>query len=792
MNRRTSAAIASLLLVSSLFTAQACGPDFSPDVFVRKLRPDNPKQFAQGKLGILLPTYPRTDLVVAFRYLNGGQLSPAEQEAYEPTFTYTDSEMTQTFNREEAEQKKTTEPAESWPLARAKYAALGPKVEQERAFKVQLANGASYTDNYLNCNGDAFRTAVLTLDSRAKTWGGKSPELADWLKGQDAVFANCNGGAAVLPVSAPDGSPVLLKEDRAYQTAAAEFYAEKFEDARAAFGTIAQDSNSPWHGIALYLAARSLVREAFHAKDSGDYGSMATFDDGLMRQAAAQLKALLNEPHPGISQRAIQNELDLVRLRTEPMARLKELSAALAGPETDANYAQHLADLTWYLNAQLDGMKLREDSFEEETVTAQEQADGFGDAWQKVDSLRGSSTLVDWLITFQSPAAGASGHAIKEWRKTGQLYWLVAALVKAGGKEAGIDELLKASEQVTADSPAWELVEYHRARLLIATGNNEGAKALLAQLMPKIQASGHESSVNLFLQLRTSASTNLNEFLTYAPRKIIDRTSEEESSLDECLDVMKDPKRAYACNKNIGDVQFSGDAADFLNREAPLSTLIEAANSENLPEQLRRAVAMSAWVRAVLLKDDAAAAKLFPLLPQKLQAQAGKGTGFQPILAIARNPGLRPFLEPGVQRSYSWDFVESYGDNWWCKGWQASPYSRPGNLVGGSSAQFLTPAEKSAANREYAELGKQDSAEIYLGGEVIAYAKGHADDKDVPESLYLVLRMIRYGCNRVSDYTPEKEARRSQLYEIKEEAARLLRERYAKDPWTKKAAPFAG
>ena len=255
---------------------------------------------------------------------------------------------------------------------------------------------------------------------------------------------------------------------------------------------------------------------------------------------------------------------------------------------------------------------------------------------------------------------------------------------------------------------------------------------------------------------------------------------------------MKDPKRVYDCNKNIGDLQFSQDAADFFNEQAPLSTLIEAANSEKLPEQLRRAVAMSAWVRAVLLKDDAAAAKLFPLLPQKLQEQAGSGTGFHAIVAVARNPGLLPFLEPGVQRSYSWDFVESYGDNWWCKGWQSNPWTRPENSVAGGSVQFLTPAQKSTASGEYSEFGKQESAEIYLGGEIVAYAKTHGDDKDVPESLYLVLRMIRYGCDRIENYTPEEKARTSHLYGIKQEAARLRRERYAKDPWTKKAAPFAG
>jgi len=68
-----------LLFLMPFVTVQACGPDFFPDVFVRRIRPDNPKEYAAGKLGVLLPSYPRADLVVAYRYLNGGALTGAEQ-----------------------------------------------------------------------------------------------------------------------------------------------------------------------------------------------------------------------------------------------------------------------------------------------------------------------------------------------------------------------------------------------------------------------------------------------------------------------------------------------------------------------------------------------------------------------------------------------------------------------------------------------------------------------------------------------------------------------------------------
>jgi hypothetical protein len=335
------------------------------------------------------------------------------------------------------------------------------------------------------------------------------------------------------------------------------------------------------------------------------------------------------------------------------------------------------------------------------------------------------------------------------------------------------------------------MMTYHRIRLLIATGRVEEARTELARVMPQVKSGGRESSINQFLELRARAAKNLNDYLAFTPRIVIERTSEEQNSIDECIDVMKDPKRDYACIKTVDTAQFSEDAAHFFNDEATMAVLLDASRSEALPAQLRNAVAMMGWVRAVLMKDDAAAAKLFPLLPEKLQAQAGAGTGFRALLAIARNPGLRPYLDPGIQRSYSWDFVQSYGDNWWCQNWQNNPYGTP-QRPAAESLSFLSSAEVIDAKKELARLHKNESAEIWLGGEILEHARTHENDPDVPESLYLVLRMIRYGCDRIVDYTPEEKARTNKLQEMKSEAARILRRRYAKNEWTKKAGPIAG
>ena len=58
-----------LVVLFTLVAAKACSPGWTPDVFVRKYRPDVPRDFYGGKLGILQETYYRFNLVAAYRYL---------------------------------------------------------------------------------------------------------------------------------------------------------------------------------------------------------------------------------------------------------------------------------------------------------------------------------------------------------------------------------------------------------------------------------------------------------------------------------------------------------------------------------------------------------------------------------------------------------------------------------------------------------------------------------------------------------------------------------------------------
>ncbi|MDR3727133.1 MAG: hypothetical protein P4K86_08845 [Terracidiphilus sp.] len=814
MNRRTQILILIVLVALPIVTVQACGPEFYPDVFVRKMRPDDPKEFAKGKLGVLLPTYPRTDLIVAYRYLNGGALTPAEQAGYSPTETYySEEEWSAKWQLEGDASKKYVSPAERWRSERAAFVEANEVVGQDRELHIRRADGSTVSPDYQNCADDAFLNAVAVLQARAKTWGAKSPDLIDWIHGQDAVFANCRGGDVVTPADTPGSSSTLLRQDRVYQKAAALFYQARFDEAAQAFETIGRDEQSPWHGRAKYLVTRALVRKAFLSANSNIGDRMAEFDSALMKQAQSAIESLLRETGTDVPRSALRKELDFVRLRTAPNARAHELSAALAGPKTDPNYAQHLTDLTWYLDANLDNRAVREDADVEaflpmnqlthgDTPTQKQRIEQFEKTYHDLAEFRASAPLVDWLITLQSPAEEARNHAILEWKKTGHLAWLVAALCKATAQDQETGDLVRAAGLIPEESPAWETTNYHRIRLLTGSGRSKEARALLSETSPRIQARRRDSSLNLYQGLRMRSAVNLDEALAFAPRKILNRASEQQASLDECLGVMKDPRRKYNCKNDTGYAEFNADAASLFNLETPLSVIAEAAASPKLPENLRRSLAIMAWVRAVLTTDDATAAKVFSALPEKIQQQAGTGTGFKPLVTLVRNPGLRPYLDPGVQRSYSFDFIESYRDNWWCKewglswwgnAWQQRGHPNEGLLRSDEAAAFLTPAQKSEGERQSSQLRSTEDAEIVLGQRALAYVKDHPTDPDIPESLYLVLRMIRYSC--AYDYgadTPEHKQMTRQVDEISRTAARILRQRYPTSPWTKKAAPFVG
>jgi hypothetical protein len=229
-------------------------------------------------------------------------------------------------------------------------------------------------------------------------------------------------------------------------------------------------------------------------------------------------------------------------------------------------------------------------------------------------------------------------------------------------------------------------------------------------------------------------------------------------------------------------MQFDMDAAKALNFDFPLDIFIKAAQSSELPASLRQSVAITAWVRSVQLGDAAAAAQLAPLLPKPVEGTAGKSIDFPATLAMLRNPGMRPYLDSGVQRSLTYDIRDEYRDNWWCADWSKSwteegPY-RTIPAAPAPATSFLTEPEKRQAAEQTQRLLAIDlPGSVYLGQRVLAYAKSHPDDPDVAEALFLTVRATHFGC--ATDASEPKRLATAK------EAFQLLKKRYADSKWAK-------
>ena len=300
-----------LLLVSSLITfvprtANACGPFFTDAIFVFQKHPDLPlESFARGRIGVLQPTYARSYLVAAYRNLTGASLSEDEVKGISGLWN---ERLSSDWSYEDWLKK--------WRDARSKVPGVGEgtdiSVYRDREKPREY-------ESFLNCQEDAFQNAIATLGERARTFGADSAAVRNWVAAQDIVFSNCGGGAQ-LPQALPE-TDALSRADRAYQIAAANFYATKFDDATKQFDAIAGDASSPWRTIAPYLAARALLRKGSLAAEP-EPGKAALAD------AEKRLKSIIEDRRLEKSHHAARRLLNLTRLRLHPEETARDLAVS--------------------------------------------------------------------------------------------------------------------------------------------------------------------------------------------------------------------------------------------------------------------------------------------------------------------------------------------------------------------------------------------------------------------------------------------------------------------------------
>jgi hypothetical protein len=763
--------------------AEACGPDFTGPILVSVTGPDSTdySNYVRGDLGILQPTYWHQPLYIAYRNLTGQSFTATERKALiEPS---------------EKEAPSAKDWVAAWMDARKKIDARASNVfmfNTGHGITRQFGQSDTFIQ-YYNCLDGAFENAVNTLNKRVGKFGAQSPVIKDWIAAQDQVFQNCSGDPgyppkpkpAVIPSAARLEDPAEIRADRAYQIAAAHFYANDFATAQSDFEAIANDSASPYNKLAPYLVARLLIRKGTLYIGDGAEGKRS------LEQAETQLRKILADKNLAEMHRAATRLLGFVNIRLHREQRFCELERSLSRPSNAITFHQDLTDYLWLLDR-----NIFTDRTATESAAAQPaNAVGRGEASIEGSPLK-SGDMTDWILTFQQPGDAAFQHSLQRWQQTNSLPWLVVAIAKAGFNDKFAGDLSAAAAKISPDSPAYVTVAFHRLRLL-AQSNPEEARNQLDPILSQHKLS--RSVNNQFLALRMKLATNLDDFLRFVPRNSNDAAVYPNPPV---VDGKTAPENAH---------HFDVDGSVSLTEKLPLRMLADAAQSKTMPTELQREVAVAGWTRAILLDQEATARQLVPVvtelvpevaadLGEYLRIMDAPAARFAAVLAILRNPGFRPFVTAGYTRGNLYtvgeprfDRIDNLHDNWWCS---ASPVTDENRFYGQdyyrmfihlssplqalypegkiSSPAFLSSEERATAAKERAELESQTAAPNWLGKRALDYANAHPDDPRVPEALHLVVRARRYGCY---DSTSENYSK---------PAFTLLHKRYPDNPWTKK------
>lgn len=325
--RKFALFLSSLVLTTLLVNVvRPCSDFYIAPVFQYKYAPENPfENFANGKIGIIKPTYRRVVLYAAYRYFNNQGFSADEQKALVQVWNAE-------FRNEEPQESNTREIVLKWFEKRKEIIKDEDNSQQtnsERRFE-------SYSF-FPNCSENAFETAIDTLSARIFEHGAEDKNVAEWLKGQDIVFKNCESGRNI-PQLSPD-FPEWLKKDRRYQIGAAEFYAMNFEEAKKIFAEIAQDSDSVWQETAEYLVGRTLLRQASFMKDERERRK-------LYEEAELRLTTLSSTKYYDSAQKLV----NLIKIKIRPTERTRELSQSLLFQQNGDRLRQDLIDYTWLLD----------------------------------------------------------------------------------------------------------------------------------------------------------------------------------------------------------------------------------------------------------------------------------------------------------------------------------------------------------------------------------------------------------------------------------------------------------
>src|SRR5215203_5176478 len=179
MKRIIRFAASTVLIFAFFINALPCGPSYVSPIFEYDHAPENPyENFAAGKIGILKPSQRRIVLIAAYRYLNGGGYSEAEQKALVEVWKAE-------FDNRPYEEDNIGETVKNWVEKRKTVVG-----KEEKPPEIYVEREYGGYDFFPNCTKNAFETAEQTLKDRIASHGSDNKDVKEWLAGQDKVFTN--------------------------------------------------------------------------------------------------------------------------------------------------------------------------------------------------------------------------------------------------------------------------------------------------------------------------------------------------------------------------------------------------------------------------------------------------------------------------------------------------------------------------------------------------------------------------------------------------------------------------
>jgi hypothetical protein len=347
------------------------------------------------------------------------------------------------------------------------------------------------------------------------------------------------------------------------------------------------------------------------------------------------------------------------------------------------------------------------------------------------------------------------------FRQSGNPAWLYLALTREFStvERNLLDELLAAAAGLEPTAPAYAELQTRAAELQLAAGNVAAARTL-ASAMPADATAAQRN------RLQHVLARSSDDPYRYLDRARLTPVAMQLSSTG--FFFIDDAGLRQATR---GAALFSDDTVQILNDYFTPAMLLEAVREIEFNDYLEGRLLIAAWVKALLLGEQAnarAAAALLPAHFPELAAEfnrfiQGNDSAFVAARLIVNHPGFSPWVPNGIGR-YRQDggtpaftfpstrvALSSRNQNWWCT---HTTFGSITQLAGQEARRTYLQSLPffsglpSAQLTEMAGLRErlEQTATEFFGPPLIDYAARNRDDASVPQALHRLVFATRYAC----------------------------------------------